>query len=81
MDNQQQISKITIDGVEYEVDKLSQKTRSLLVVHQDWSAELRTQRLDVAKTEAALRDLSREIITAVKSDSDTKVDQSPTIEL
>lgn len=69
METQEPINKITIDGVEYEVDKLSQKTRSLLVVHQDWSAELRTQRLDVAKTEAALRDLSREVIAAVKADS------------
>lgn len=65
----EQLDKITIDGVDYQTELLSTKAKSLLSIHQDWSAELKNQRLAVAKTEAALRDLSREIITVVKSEA------------
>lgn len=55
------IKTITIDNVEYEVEKLSVKAQALVKIYQNWANDQQNQKLDLAKTEAALRDLSREL--------------------
>ncbi len=69
-----QVPTVTIDGVEYEVEKLSPAARSLISFYQTWSGELASARLEVAKLEAALRQLSSEIIAVVKSDNEPKAE-------
>jgi hypothetical protein len=68
----EQIKTITIDNVEYEVEKLSPKTQALVRIYQKWVEEQQKQRLDLAKTEAALRDLSRELTEVVKNETEKK---------
>lgn len=63
----QAVSTVTIDGVDYEIEKLSPAVRALLGFYQTWSGELAAARLEVAKLEAALRQLSAEIISASKA--------------
>lgn len=63
----QAVSTVTIDGNDYEIEKLSPAARALLSFYQTWSNELASARLEVAKLEAALRQLSTEIIATVKS--------------
>lgn len=64
----EEVKTITIDGVAYEIDKLSDKVKALITIYSEWGVELKTQRMVVAKSEAALRDLSREIITTIKAE-------------
>lgn len=59
---------ITIDGVEYKVSELSQQTLHLLEIYQIWEKDVRDLRLALAKNEAAVRDLTREIATTVKAE-------------
>lgn len=68
MEEVQEARTITIDNKVYDLDKLPERIKSLIGVHQEWVAELRTQRLAFAKTEAAIRDLVREIVGAVADD-------------
>lgn len=60
---------LTIDGVQYEVDKLSDKVKNLLSIYQKWEAEVLESKLTFAKNEAALRDLTREISEVVKAEN------------
>jgi len=59
------IKTITVDNTEYEVEKLSQKAQALVKIYQKWAAEAQDLKLELAKSDAALRDLSRELIAAV----------------
>ncbi len=59
---------INIDGVEYEVETLSPTVKRLLGIYKIWEKDANDARLSLAKTEAALRDLTREIQLSVKND-------------
>lgn len=61
------MSTVNIDGKTYVVDDLSDATKKLLTIHSKWSDELADVRIEAAKLEAAMRDLTREIIEAVNS--------------
>lgn len=63
-----QINTITIDGKEYPLTDFSQQVQTLVGIHSKWSSELQEQRLDVAKTEAALRNLDAELSKLVASE-------------
>jgi len=56
---------ITIEDKEYTIDELTDEQRSLVGIYRSWSSELNELRLEVAKVEAALRDLTREITSSV----------------
>jgi len=56
---------ITIEDKEYTIDELTDAQRSLVGIYRSWSSELNELRLEVAKVEAALRDLTREITSSV----------------
>jgi len=68
MTQAQTVPTVLIDGTDYEIEKLSPAARTLISFYQTWSNELAVARLEVAKLEAALRQLSTEIISTVKSD-------------
>lgn len=66
---------VQINGREYEVATLSDTVKSLLSVYNTWLADrdaavqaLADAKVLVAKNEAALRDLSREIVELVDSE-------------
>lgn len=67
---------LTVDGVEYKVEELSDTVKKLLGIYQIWAKELDELRLDVAKHEAALRDLSREISLTVQKSKQQVEDKS-----
>lgn len=54
---------ISINGRSYVLEHLPKKVQALLQYHALWENDLTKQRLETAKTEAALRDLQREILT------------------
>jgi hypothetical protein len=53
---------ITINNRNYVLENLPKKVQALLQYHSIWEADLAKQRLEAAKTEAALRDIQREIL-------------------
>lgn len=59
-------TKIRINGKDYILETLPVKIQTLLKYHAVWDVEAQKQRLDVAKTEAAIRDIQREINTEIK---------------
>ncbi len=68
MDHRIEVPKtITIDEVEYAVEDLSAQAKLLLEIHADWRRDLADVRLEVAKHEAALRNLEAEISETVKA--------------
>jgi hypothetical protein len=60
---------VSIDGVEYEVEKLSDRVKRLIAIYGKWTDETAELRLSLAKNEAALRDLTREISETVKTEA------------
>ena len=60
---------LTIDGVQYEVEKFSDRIKNLLGIYQKWEQETIDAKLVFAKSEAALRDLTREISELVKAEA------------
>lgn len=60
---------LTFNGVQFEVEKLSDGVKKLLNIYQKWEQETNESRLVVAKNEAALRDLTREIQIAVAKET------------
>lgn len=70
----QEKKTITINNKEYEIDSLSENVKSLLVVHSAWTQDrekaikdMNDAKLELAKIEAALRDLSKEIVETVEA--------------
>jgi len=66
---------VTINGKEYEIDKLSDTAKSLLQIFNQWQADrdeaanaLTKAKINLAKNEAALRDLSREIVELIENE-------------
>ncbi len=54
-------TSITIDGVEHPVSGFSETVQRLVDIHTTWRNELATERLNVAKSEAAIRALDTEL--------------------
>jgi hypothetical protein len=68
----EELKTLTIDGVEYPIADFSEKVQRLIGIHQAWEADAASKRLEVAKSEAALRDLTREILSIVKEEIEAK---------
>jgi hypothetical protein len=64
----EEIKTINIDGTAYEVSGLSTQTQQLVELYNDWRVKAADARSTSLAWEASLRDLSREIIEAVKKD-------------
>ncbi len=67
-------STITIEDKEYKFDDLTEQQQSLVSIYRTWSKELNDLRLDVAKSESALRDLTREITYFFKKEEEEEVE-------
>jgi hypothetical protein len=67
-------STITIEDKEYKFDDLTEQQQSLVSIYRTWSKELNGLRLDVAKTESALRDLTREITSSFNEEEEEEVE-------
>jgi len=61
---------ITIEDKEYKFDDLTEQQQSLVSVYRQWSGDLNDLRLEVAKTEAAIRDLTREITASTSEEAE-----------
>jgi len=69
-----EIPALNINGKQYEIEKLSDTVKSLIAVYTTWQEDLEASRkalndakLSIAKNEAALRDLSKEIVDMVEA--------------
>jgi hypothetical protein len=68
------VPTININGKDYVIDNLSDTAKSLLTVYNTWQVDRETAikalndaKIVVAKNEAALRDLSKEIVELVEA--------------
>lgn len=61
-----ELKTIIIDGQEYDLTMFSTQVQSITRIILTWEEELRQQRLEVAKTEAALREANRELSEMIK---------------
>lgn len=65
---------VTIDGVSYDYDTLPETAKHLLDIYTQWEGDrlaalkkITEAKIEMAKNEAALRDLSAEIVALVKT--------------
>lgn len=72
--SEQTSQTININGKDYVLADLSDSVRSLINVYSTWQNDLAEAqkalteaKLEIAKTEAAMRDLTREIVAAVEA--------------
>lgn len=63
-----QLKTIIIDGQEYDLSMFSPRVQRLTQIIILWEKELQEQRLETAKTEAALREANREIAGFIKEE-------------
>lgn len=68
---------LTVDGVEHQVVDFSETVQRLISIHTSWRNDLATERLAVAKTEAAVRSLDAELSQLVKSELEAAADSAP----
>ena len=66
----QPITTLNIDGTAFNVADLSAQVQALVGVYNDWNQSLADAQSKAALHQAALNDLSRQIIQTVKSDQD-----------
>lgn len=66
----QPISTLNIDGTAFNVADLSPQVQSLVGVYNDWNQALADSQSKAALHQAALNDLSRQIIQQVKTDAE-----------
>lgn len=59
-------STVIIDGIIYRVEDLTPQTKFLMNAYRQWTGDIEKERLALAKTEAAVRELAREIGASVK---------------
>jgi hypothetical protein len=64
----EQAQTITIDGVQHELAKFSTEVQKLVGIHQNWEHKVVEARLEVARSEAAVRDLARELIAKIQAE-------------
>lgn len=63
-----QLKTIIIDGQEYDLSMFSPRVQRLTQIIIMWEKQLQEQRLETAKTEAALREANREITGFIKEE-------------
>lgn len=66
----QPVSTLNIDGATYNVSDLSATVQSLVGIYNDWNQNLADAQSKSAQVQAALNDLSRQIINQIKADND-----------
>lgn len=71
---------ITIDGTEHELASFSIEVQRLVSIHQKWEQKLAEDRLEVARGEAAIRELKRELIAKIQEEL-APTEEAPTEEV
>jgi len=66
----QPVTTLNIDGTSFNVADLSQQVQGLVGVYNEWNQKLADAQSSAALHQAALNDLSRQIIMQVKADND-----------
>lgn len=66
--NIQPPATLTVDGTEYPIEQFSDTIRRLVDIHTLWRSELQTERMAVAKTEAAIRALDAELAQNISAE-------------
>jgi hypothetical protein len=66
----QPVTTLNIDGTVLQVADLGAKVQALVTVYNSWNQKLADAQEQFALVQAALNDLSRQIIVQIKQDSD-----------
>lgn len=59
--------KVTIGGMEYNIDELGADVQNLIALHQKWKRDASEAKMEVLKSEAACKEVGRRILEAVNS--------------
>jgi hypothetical protein len=76
--SEQTAQTITVDGVQYDLTIFSDEVKKLISIHQNWEHKVVEARLEVARSEAAVRDLTRELINKIKAELAMAEEAEPT---
>jgi hypothetical protein len=76
--SEQTAQTITVDGVQYDLTIFSDEVKKLISIHQNWEHKVVEARLEVARSEAAVRDLTRELINKIKAELAMAEEVEPT---
>lgn len=66
----QPVTTLNIDGTELKVADLGPRVQALVNVYNEWNQKLADAQAQFALVQAALNDLSRQIIVQIKQDND-----------
>ncbi len=61
MENEKQEQLVTIDGVQYNFDEMTDEQKNLIILWNRCNEEVVQARAEVYKLEAAIRDISRTV--------------------
>ena len=69
---QQEEPTLFVDGMNFPIKDLPADLQELISIFQQWEVQLKTQKVESFKTEAAIRAVSSEIQTRIKALNATK---------
>ncbi len=75
--SEQKLTPITINGETLILEMLPEDVQVLIKCHTVWSREYEEQKLEAAKTEAAIREINREIGVKIKAIKDSEATTGP----
>lgn len=73
----QDVPMLNVDGVNFPISSLPEDIKDLISIYQNWEVELKNQRVEVFKLEAAIRGVSTEIQSRVRALAVSKTTEDP----
>jgi hypothetical protein len=71
------IKVLTFEGQSYDIAQMSESVQRLVDIYNDWRQQETDARIEMLKTQAALRDITREIIGAIKTETEGAKEEAP----
>lgn len=59
------VRKVTIQDKEYDENALPSEVQQLIAIYRKWTNEVAEARLEVTKIDAAIKELSREVVSRI----------------
>ena len=80
MEKIEPITIINVDEVPHAVSDMSENVKRLVSIYNDWRNDEDGAKSELLKNQAAMRDLSREIVMTIKQEKETKAQEEAAIQ-
>ena len=80
MEKIEPITIINVDEVPHAVSDMSENVKRLVSIYNDWRNDEDGAKSELLKNQAAMRDLSREIVMTMKQEMETKAQEEAAIQ-